>query len=476
MVRQRNKMKVLHIGWGFRPWRGGGLIEYVEDLMEAQAKNGYEVYYFFAGRYYLLLSKPRLVRWERKGIYMYEIINSPIIHGGDRGSLKPDLDLGEPLSEGFLKKVLNEIQPNIVHIQELAGLPSSFIDIIKEKNIPVAMTLPDYFLLCPTLKLFDFTGNTCMDENIGEKCIVCCQNAPNKNNLIKQTIIYELKKWHFYGILKNLYKIVKTKKGDSSFFPKINSKKMDQALSQKFQKRRDVNIERLNKVSLLIARSHKVEEIYRRILGGGTRIITLRPTVRHIDYIQSRTISNVSFPINFAVLNGCASIAKGSKLVLESMKLLTEKGLDRFFKLHIFGGLSTEIRNEILSFDNVIYHGPYNVNELNMILDEIEVGIIPSVWEEVYGYVGLEFLAKGIPIIGNKKGGIVDYTIDGFTGWINQNSDAEGLVNIMTDIINNPSQISCLNNKIINNRSSILKTMDQHFYEIDEIYRKLVGQ
>ena len=70
----------------------------------------------------------------------------------------------------------------------------------------------------------------------------------------------------------------------------------------------------------------------------------------------------------------------------------------------------------------------------------------------------------------------MDYTIDGFTGWINQNSDAEGLVNIMTNIINNPSQISYLNKKIVNNRSSILKTMDQHFYEIDEIYRKLAGQ
>jgi glycosyltransferase involved in cell wall biosynthesis len=187
-------------------------------------------------------------------------------------------------------------------------------------------------------------------------------------------------------------------------------------------------------------------------------------------------MSRINFPINFAVLNGCASIAKGSKLLLKVMKLISERKLNDFFKLHIFGGLSAEVKDEILRFDNVVYHGSYNVNELNMILDEIEVGIIPSVWEEVYGYVGIEFLAKGIPVIGNKKGGIVDYTIDGFTGWVNKNSDAEGLVSIMTDIINNPSQVCCLNNKIINNRSRILKSMDQHFYEIDEIYRKLMSQ
>lgn len=205
-------------------------------------------------------------------------------------------------------------------------------------------------------------------------------------------------------------------------------------------------------------------------------IITLHSTVKHINHIQPKVISSMDFPINFAVLNGCASVAKGSKLVLRAMKLLAERGLNDFFKLHIFGGLSPEVEYEVLRFNNVVYRGLYNVNELNMILDEMEVGIIPSVWEEVYGYVGIEFLAKGIPIIGNKKGGIVDYTIDGFTGWINQNSDAEGLANIMTNIINNPSQISYLNKKIVNNRRSILKTMDQHFYEIDEIYRKLAGQ
>ena len=33
-------MKILHIGWGFRPWRGGGIIEYAEDLMEKQIQKG----------------------------------------------------------------------------------------------------------------------------------------------------------------------------------------------------------------------------------------------------------------------------------------------------------------------------------------------------------------------------------------------------------------------------------------------------
>jgi len=54
--------------------------------------------------------------------------------------------------------------------------------------------------------------------------------------------------------------------------------------------------------------------------------------------------------------------------------------------------------------------------ELDHILDEVDVGIMPSVREEAYGYAGMEFLAKGIPVISNAIGGLVDYTREGETG------------------------------------------------------------
>ncbi|GAH32542.1 unnamed protein product, partial [marine sediment metagenome] len=41
------------------------------------------------------------------------------------------------------------------------------------------------------------------------------------------------------------------------------------------------------------------------------------------------------------------------------------------------------------------------MKNLNYILEKADVGIIPSIWEEAYGLVGIELLAKGIPVIGN---------------------------------------------------------------------------
>jgi glycosyltransferase involved in cell wall biosynthesis len=118
----------------------------------------------------------------------------------------------------------------------------------------------------------------------------------------------------------------------------------------------------------------------------------------------------------------------------------------------------------------------YNVEDLNRMLDHVHVGLIPSIWEEAFGYVGLEFLAKGIPIIGNARGGIVDYTKDGLTGWVNRSSTAEELAAIMAAIVEDPSQVVTLNSRILARRAELVKTMDTHGREMDELYRQVINR
>ncbi|MBI3600242.1 MAG: glycosyltransferase [Nitrospinae bacterium] len=238
-----------------------------------------------------------------------------------------------------------------------------------------------------------------------------------------------------------------------------------------FQNRRDTNIKRLRKIDLLVAQSYRVEKIYKSFLGEDADTTTLHSAVKHIEHIRGKEMRGIKSPVRFATLSGCDSIPKGARLILESLKILHGKGLGRYFELHIYGDLLEEIRGQVLSCSNVFYHGKYGVDQLNNILDGFDVGIVPSIWEEVYGYVGIEFLAKGIPVIGNMRGGIIDYTIGDLTGWVNKTASAEELSDIMVRIIKNPEDIAMLNEKIIQNRSRLIKTMDTYFNEIDKLYR-----
>lgn len=481
-------MRVLHVGWGFTPLRPGGLIEYTEDLMEIQAARDYGVAYFFAGRFYPILKSPRLRKWWRGGVRMYEVINSPVGHGFENGTVRPEVELSESWSEKFFAETLTEFRPDILHIQELAGLPSSLIDLAAARDIPVLMTLHDYFTLCPTMKLFDRERAFCAETNVGDKCARCCSGANQGTSyLMKTTLRYEARR----RVSERTYERVKKagrlpKRVAGAFINRSieqieqNAKAGTQAndeLAGAFQRRRSVNVERLNKVDLLVAQSNRVAEIYRALGIQPERLITLHSTLKHIARLRPKSIAAPPDAITFATLNGCSSVQKGAHLILGALRILRDMKLARPFRLMAFGGMvgDADARDELLGFDNFIHKGPYKVEELGRLLEEVHVGIVPSIWEEVYGYVGVEMIAQGIPVIGNAAGGIVDYTVEGLTGWVNKANTPEGLAQIMAGIIEDPGQIVCLNDSIAANRDRLIKTMESHFEEVDDLYRDVIA-
>jgi glycosyltransferase involved in cell wall biosynthesis len=77
-------------------------------------------------------------------------------------------------------------------------------------------------------------------------------------------------------------------------------------------------------------------------------------------------------------------------------------------------------------------------------------------------------------VIGNARGGIVEYTRDGETGWVNRDASAEGLAAIMAGIVERPEQVPELNARIRADRERIVKPFAAHVDEIEALYRELV--
>src|SRR5437660_12823101 len=119
MTVARPSLKILHVGWGFSPWRPGGLIYYAEDLMAAQVARGDSVSYFCSGRHYPFVAGPRMKRWCPAGVDIHELINPPITPALEAGTRHPEMDLAEPRIESAFERVLARVRPDVVHIQEL---------------------------------------------------------------------------------------------------------------------------------------------------------------------------------------------------------------------------------------------------------------------------------------------------------------------------------------------------------------------
>ncbi|HEX6457329.1 MAG TPA: glycosyltransferase [Thermoleophilaceae bacterium] len=457
--------RILHVGSGFRPLRRGGLVAYVEDLMHEQASRGHEVSYFLSGRYYPWMRRPRLRRWRLQAVDMLEVVGSPLYDHGRQ----PALELAEPHIERIFEQELARVRPDIVHVHELAGLPSSLLEIVRAAGLPVVFTLQDYFPLCSTFKLLDSNGKVCLHRQIGEDCVATvAADTRDPAILYEGTLRYEIDRR--LGRLSSERR-ERVLRALSRRLPR-NSPQVASAAA--FQRRRDLNVERLNGVDRVVAMSSRVAEIYELLGVEPRRLVTMQLTLKHIERLRPRAYSERS-QVTFATLGGGESEAKGSRLLLDAARLLAPEAQAGRFRLLVFGHVNRAVRDEAAGLAGVEVRPSFAPGGLDSLLDEVDVGLMPSIWEEAYGYAGIEFLAKGIPVIANAIGGMVDYVRDGETGWLNRSLSAEGLAELMRRAIDNAAEIGRMNSFLRENHGSIVKPLARHADEMDALYDELAA-
>jgi glycosyltransferase involved in cell wall biosynthesis len=465
-------MRILHVGYGFQPFHHGGLIAYSEDLMDAQVERGHDVSYFFCGRHYPLLA-PRVRRWRRRGRTMYELLSSPVAVGtADRGTREPEHELEDATVERLFRDVLAEARPDVVHVQELAGLPSSLLAIPSERGVPVTMTLHDYLTVCPVVKLFDVEQDVCRRIDPAPVCVQCCRDAPLGNGeAVRLTLRYHREQ------LARRVPVVGRVPGPGKLRRRSGAEEAAPAPAEAlrvepFRRRRAANVERLNRVDLLLAVSPRVQAMYEGL--GVHGIETLGLTLSHLRSLTPKRIQAPGKPIRFVTLNGCASAAKGAHVVTGALDRLEQRGLTRHdLTIGVAGHVDLGAKDRLLASPLVHLIGDYMPETLDSLLDRYDVGIVPSLWEETFGFVGLEMLAKGLPLIGNERGGVAEYTRDGETGWLNRSCDSVGLAGLVAGIVARPAQVTQLNRAIVAQRDRLIPSMPDHAAALDEIYAQI---
>jgi glycosyltransferase involved in cell wall biosynthesis len=413
-------------------------------------------------------------------------VNSPIPQHWTRGMRDPARHLAEPWTEARFREALVEVRPDVVHVQHLAGLPSSLLDIAREWGTPVVMTLEDYEPLCPVFKLYDADGEICLRREPGHQCVRCSASAPpDAAHLVEQTLRYELvrlkervpgardvsfgRAGYALGTLATRLRRPRPRR------PGPAPAAAPQAAPEGYQRRRDVNVERLSQVDRLIAQSPRLEEIY-RALGVQAPIQTMRLTLPHLERLLPRRIDRPPRPVTFATLNGCSSAAKGSRVVVEALRRIRAAGMGAdAVRLTVLGDVEPAVAPALAADSGVDLVGRYQSEELGALLDGVDVGLVPSVWEEALGYVGLEFLAKGIPVIGSARGGIVEYTLPGRTGWLNRSGGAEELAAHMLAAARDPEEVLRLHREVVARRGELVVPMARHLEEVQAVYGDLLA-
>ncbi len=444
-------MNILHVGWWTREFRDGGIIIAAESLMKGQKKIGHNVRYFCGGRYNLLKNKPYIKSYARNDIKVYELVNSPNLIW-DFGSIR--YHIHNPDAEFYFEKIVKEFQPEVVHIQELESLSAGIIDICKKHSIPTVMTLRNYWPLCPQRDLIDFNDRVCMDYQDGFKCREC--------NVLPLTSRF---RWMLLAYL-GIKKVPQSLTDMYSFYENFMSRYEETPQLRYFIQRRKQFVERLNSIKL-IALSTRVKEIYEMFGVCSDNITVINSSSDAIGFIRREERKEPVDVIRFGYMGGIQR-NKGVHIILDAFHEIS--GSEKCV-LNIHGDYRSEYGLSLVKKSRdprVSFYGDYRYENLNNVLETIDVGIIPSVWEETGPQVAFEMLHAGIPVIGSNIGGIPDFVVDGVNGFLFEPGNSSDLADKMRRFIENPKLVS-----EFSANTKPHKTLEEYTSEIMDFYKSL---
>lgn len=484
-------MRVLHIGRDFVALRPCGLTLYSEALMREQRAAGDDVAYFFAGRHYPGIARPRLHRWRSRDIAMYELLSTRVHAHWTRGTRLPLADLHEPEAEEAFGEVLREVRPAIVHVHELNGLPSAVLEQARAARASVVMTLHDYAPLCAAVRLVDADGGLCTRREVGEDCARNCAAAPEGDaHLVEATLRYELRRIRrAHPRLATFAASVRrpairvalevlggraVPAGEVAEAPAAPPASYA-APPADYQRRRDVNVARLNGCDRLVAPSQRVADIYAGLGVDPDRLVVQRLSRPHLEHLSPPRGPEPGSPLTFVTLGGLGVATKGSQVLLAAVRLLDDAGYRGRYRLRALGDVAPAARAAAEQEPSIELAGGYLPRELPTAAEDGDVGLVPSVWEEVHGFVGVEMLALGMPLIGSALGGITEYVVDGETGWVNRSAAADELARLMMRLIDDPAEVERMRRSVLAHRDEHVRPLAPHVAEVAALYDELLA-
>lgn len=452
-------MRILHLGTGYFPIAGGGLTRYAFDLMEQQVAQGHDVNYLCVGDF-TLLGRTRVVRWRRNGVLVHEIRDprTQNIHLARQRDVSSEIS--DPLTESLLASTLRRVRPDAVHVQGLVGWPASVARVIRQAGTPSVMTVQNYHLVCPTARLYDeLTEEHCCDFHQGRRCQRCNGARPDYRKLILARRYRPVVQGLTYVRNRILRRSTGRCRAVNRDLPPTTP------LSTLFADRRRAFVGAANQIDLVVGMSTFVTDTLVSYGVAAERLRTLGLTLSGLSAIRKRPALLNEGPINFAFLNKLAPV-KGSHLLAKAFARVHPQRV----KLHIYGHQNATGVSDICELVDrgiAVIHGSYTREGLQEVLDGIDVGMVPSVWAEPYGYVGLEFLAAGIPVLGSKVGGIPDYVRHNENGLLLPAEDPGAWSDAISRLSSDPSEVVRLSRGC-----TPPKSMQEHSREMLGLYHE----
>lgn len=435
-------MKILHYALGFPPYRSGGLTKLCVDLMVQQAKEGHTVAMLWPGQMGFVNQKVAIKKHENvklsgQDILSFEVIN-PLPVSFDEGIADIAAFTKNVEAEAY-RRLLDNFQPDVIHVHTLMGLHKSFLEVAKDKEIQLVFTAHDFFPICPKVTMFRH-GAVCDCVQTCENCGICNATALNLNKIkVLQAPVYrELKD------SKVVKKLRKQHRDGYLSESTANATAVPVGTADDYKKLRNYYYSLLKLMDMIHYNSSVTKKVYESVFDLPNSCIVV---ITHSDIKDNRKVKDYSNDCLRIRYLGPQSGAKGYQLLKSALDKLWNVQQKFLLDVHFE---TMEPAPYIKS------HERYSYAELEKIFDETDVLVAPSIWYETFGFTVLEALSYGVPVIISGNVGAKDILVQG-AGIVIENIDAQKLFTALQKLT--PDKLGAMN-EIIVDKQAIMQIED----------------
>lgn len=469
-------LKVLYYNWtDYRSPRGGGVTVYLRNLLAAMADaqeiapvflSSGEVYSPFSSRPYIRPVK----NTDNQACPAFELVNSPVPAPASQlvQNLHNYLNLSDTAVLDLLRKFIAEQGGfDVIHFHNLEGLPLNVLK-IKEyfPEIKIVFSLHNYFPFCPNVQLFQHRNScSCHSFRGGLEC-GCCRSKELKADWF----VEPLSRWFAPGSLWSRF-----------FKPwhyiksRLLSRKLLSVGSQSNSPQTYKDFRRLN-ISFLNRYADKVLAVSKRVSKIAEEF-GIAAGLLEVAYIGSDYAGIVPFPkprISASVTGftlvylGYARAAKGFFFLLSALKQLPENvasGINlRLAARYIDEALNPASLDDLRRrFRSVEISDGYRREDLPCLLADVDLGIVPVIWEDNLPQVAIEMSAHGVPVLASDYGGASELSSSPYFHF--RGGDSKDFIARLHYLVKNPEVLADYHRFRLP-----LTSMPEHLQQLQKIY------
>lgn len=435
-------MKILHVTLGNPRTHQGGLNRYCLELAEEEIKQGHKVKILYPGSF--VTSKyPFIKKIDELSFIIYD-------------SLPVALTLGVDFPERYMVKARNnnyykflkKNQFDIIHIHSIQGIHKELFLAAKSLNIPMVFTTHDYYPIC--FKCTLVRKNEICEGSKNANCTECnlgCGISANKQRILQLKMYQVIKKFSWVNKIRNREILNNKNQQDSKIIEKIEYIHL-----KKYYK------EILEMITTIHANSIVAAKMYKKNIPTLKEIQLIQIT--HSGLYRKKHVRKSLKNLNIAYMGGM-STHKGYEVFVSAFKILSLE--NPMWRAFFYG---SDYSAEVNKLPNANYYGYF---ESEHVWENIDLVVVPSMWRETFGFVVLEALCQGIPVVCSNLVGSSFLLKDIDRELVYEYDCINKLVNILKKFENIEyyNKITCL----IDN-ANINCSMKEHTKELILLYRK----